>query len=220
MTNRNSPELYWRGGEFQRRIQCPRSISYDEADKALGIIGEFRSNCQKQSIIFDIARIAKAEWLKAYKPMFENSKEDNTTFFGTVPPDAPQSLGKSTTSSILDKDLLEMLKAEGEFENQLSKQFIVFVYHLWDDNFRYKIADSLSISKNQVECDLMGDIRRIRNSIIHENSDIRQEDLNHLKILSQIWDLKPGELVISWKMIHALMEQINALFVKIKPEKI
>lgn len=220
MTNSNSPELYWQEGEFRRRIQCPRSISHDAADKALGIIGEFFSNCQKQSIIFDIARIAKGQWLQAYKHIFENSKDNNRTFFGTAPPDAPQSLGKSTTSSIQDKDLLEMLKVEGEFENQLSKQFIVFVYHLWDDNFRDKIADSLSISKNQVECDLMGDIRHIRNSIIHKNSDIRQKDLNHLKILSQIWDLKPGELVISWKMIHSLMEQINALFIKIKPEKI
>lgn len=216
MTNSNSPELYWQEGEFQRRIQCPRSISHDAADKALGMIGEFFSNCEKQSIIVAIAAFGKHWSLK----MLKNSKDNNRTFFGTAPPDAPQSLGKSTISSILDKDLREMLKAEGEFENQLSKQFIVFVYHLWDDNFRYKIADSLSISKNQVECDLMGDIRRIRNSIIHENSDIRQEDLNHLKILSQIWDLKLGELVISWKMIHSLMEQINALYVKIKPEKI
>lgn len=221
MTNDNSPELYWRGGEFLYKIQYPQSISRDEAEKVLRIIEEFRSYCYEQEIIFVIATMAKDQWLKSHKHMFENSK-DNTVFFGTQNPaaDEPQSPGNSTTSSILHKDLLEMLKTGGNFESQLSKQFIVFVYHLWDDNFRYKIADSLSISKNQVECDLMGDIRYIRHSIIHKNSDVRQEDLNHLKILSQIWDLKPGKLVISWKMIHSLMEQIKALYVKIKPEKI
>lgn len=215
MTNDNSSDLYWQGGKFRCRILYPQSISRDEAYKALRIIEEFRSNCYEQDIIFVIARIAKDQWLKSHKHMFENSK-DNMASFGTQFPDEPQSLGKSTTASIRHKDLLEMLEPEGKFESQLSKQFIVFVYHLWDENFRDKIADSLSISKKQVECDLMGDIRHIRNSIIHKNSDIRQKDLNHLKILSQIWDLKPAKLVISRKMIHSLMEQINALCVKIK----
>lgn len=217
MTNHNSSDLYWQGGKFRCRILYPESISLYEASKAMRFIEEFRSYCYEQEIIFVIATMAKDQWLKSHKHIFENSK-DNTMFFGTQNPaaDEPQSPGNSTTSSILHKDLLEMLKTGGNFESQLSNQFIVFVYHLWDENFRYKIADSLSISKNQVECDLMGDIRHIRNSIIHEKSDIRQADLNHLKMLSQIWNLKPGKLVISWQMIHSLMEQINALYVKIK----
>ncbi len=217
MTDDNSSDLYWQGGKFRCRILYPGSISPYEASKAMRIIEDFRSYCYEQDIIFVIARVAKDQWLQSHKHMFENSK-DNTVFFGTQNPaaDEPQSLGNSTTSSILHKDLLEMLEPGGKFESQLSKQFIVFVYHLWSENFRDKIAESLSISKDQVECDLMEDIRRIRNRIIHWNAVVRLKDLNHLKILSQIWDLKPGELLISNNMIHSLMEQINALYVKIK----
>lgn len=201
-------------------IQLPPSISQGTADKAIRILEEFRNNCHEQSIIFTIANVGKHQWLNKYKQSYEKSleiNEDNKISFGSNPPNAYQSPGKSITAEIPIKHLLEKLKPEGEFENQLSKMLIVFIYYLWDDNFRDKIADSLSISKNQVECDLMGDIRHIRNSIIHKNSDIRQEDLNHLKMLSQIWDIKPGKLVISENMIHSLMEQINALYVKIKP---
>ena len=67
MTNHNSPELYWRGGESRCWIQYPRSISHDAADKVLGIIGEFRSNCQKQSIIVAIAAFGKHWSLKMLK---------------------------------------------------------------------------------------------------------------------------------------------------------
>ena len=214
MTDHNSS--YRRGGTFKLRIELHRSIPQVAADKAIRTLEEIRSNCHEQSIIVDIANMGKRQWLNNSKHILEQNK-DSKVCFGSQFPDAPQSPGQSTTSEMPIKDLLEMLKPEGEFESQLSKQFIVFIYHLWEENFRGQIADSLSISKDQVECDLMGDIRPIRNSIIHNNSDVRQENLNHLKILSQIWDLKPGKSVISKNMIHSLMEQINALYVKINP---
>lgn len=214
MENRNSPELYWKGGPARVGIELPRNISQSAADKAIKILEEFRSNCHEQSIIFDIANLGKHQWLNNHKHLLEKSK-DNKISFGSNFPNAYQSPGKSTTSEMTIKDLLENLKPGGEFENQLAKMLIVFIYHLWEENCRDKIAGSLSISKNQIECDLMGDIRHIRNSIIHRNSDVRQEDLNHLKMLSQIWNLDPGKLLISNSMIHSLMEQINALRAKI-----
>ena len=213
----NSPQLYWQEGPFKVAIYLPWSIPQRTVDKTLKILEEFRNSCQEQSIIFDIANFGKHQWLNNYKHILEEGK-DNKISFGTNPPDAYQLPGKSITGETSMKHLLENLKPRGEFENQLAKMLIVFIYHLWDDNFRDKIADSLSISKNQVECDLMGDIRHIRHSIIHKNSGVRQEDLNHFKMLSQIWDLKPGKLLISKNMIHSLMEQINALRVTIKSD--
>ena len=62
----------------------------------------------------------------------------------------------------------------------------------------------------------MGDIRKIRNEIIHPQSIIPQNLPNSLKILSRIWDIKLGKLLISSDMIRSLMEQINALRITIK----
>ena len=217
MTDRNSTELYWQGGPFRVSIEHPQSISQGAADKAIRILEEFRSNCHKQSIIFDIASIGKHQWLNDRKHILEKSK-DNKISFGSNVPNAYQSPGKSTTSEMPIKHLLENLKPGGEFENQLAKMLIVFIYHLWEENFRDKIADSLSISKNLVECDLMGDIRKVRNSIIHKDSVVSQKLLSDLKILSQIWDLELGNLLISADMVSSLMEQINALRVTIKSD--
>ncbi len=213
----------WQGGPFQMSIEYPRHISQCTVNEAAGILEaikileDFCSNCQEQSIIFDIARLGKDQWLDKHKHILEKGK-DNTIFFGTNFPDAYQSPGKSTTGKIPMKHLLENLKPRGEFENQLAKMLIVFIYHLWEDNCRNKIADSLSISKDRVECDLMGDIRKIRHSIIHKNSVVSQKLPNNLKILPQIWNIQPGLLIISENMVQSLMEQINALRVKIKSD--
>ena len=75
----------------------------------------------------------------------------------------------------------------------------------------------MSVSKRQVECSLMGAIRLVRNLIIHENSVVPQHFSAKLELLSQIWNLEPGELAITEKMVQSLMEQINAICVQIDP---
>ena len=214
---RNSSKPYWRGGPFRLTIELPLSIPQCVGDEVIKMLKEFRDSCQEQSIIFDIANLAKHKWLDDHKHILEQSS-DNTILFGSNFPDAYQSPGSSVTGQMSVKRLLKYLGPRGEFESQLAKMIIIFIYHLWDDNFRGRIANSLSISKNLVECDLMGDIRHIRNSIIHKDSVVEPTDLNHLKILPQIWNIETGKLVISKTMIHALMEQINALRIAIKPD--
>ena len=63
----------------------------------------------------------------------------------------------------------------------------------------------------------MGDIRRIRNAIIHDNSKITPKLISELEFLTMIWDLKPGKLVVTEKMIHSLLEQINAIRLRVRP---
>ena len=77
----------------------------------------------------------------------------------------------------------------------------------------------LSIHLNQVQCTLMGDLRHIRNVIIHEDAVIPQDFSDKLELLPQIWSLEPGELRITEQMVHSLMEQINALRIQIDTNK-
>ena len=213
--DRNSSKLYWQGGPFRLAINYPLNISQSTVVKAMKILEKFRDECHKLSIIFDIAQGGKHKWLNEYKNVLEQGN-DNTIFFGTIAPGAHQSRGQSITSQTSMRHLLENLKPGGEFESQLSKMIVVFIFNLWDDNFRDKIARLFPISKNLVECDLMGDIRLIRNSIIHTDSVIRLTDLERLRLLRHIWPIEPGKLIISSNMIHALMEQINAMCIRIK----
>lgn len=90
------------------------------------------------------------------------------------------------------------------------------MFHRWDEQFRHLIAQTLSVSKDAVECDLMGDVRHVRHLIIHDNSGIPRNFTAKLKILCQIWNLQPGKLRLTEQMIHSLMEQINAIRVRVE----
>ena len=113
-------------------------------------------------------------------------------------------------------DFLKGLEEGGEFESQHARAFVVLIYHLWDEKCRPAIGKLLSVDpKKQVRCDLMGDLRLVRNLIIHNDSVVPQGFANRLTMLQEIWNLQPGELKLTEKMIHSLMEQINAIRVNI-----
>ena len=207
---------YWQGGPFQVAIILPASMSQYSADKAIEILETFRDYCQQQYIAFFFTQLGSDHVRNKFKEISEQQNNENTKVsVGSQVPNLEQSPGQSTIAQMDLADILEGLKTRGEFENQHANALVVFIYHLWDDNFRKKIAASLSIPTKKVTCDLMGDIRKIRNKIIHHQSVIPQNLPNSLKILSRIWDIKPGKLLVSSDMIRSLMEQINALRITI-----
>ena len=62
-------------------------------------------------------------------------------------------------------EVLECLKSGGVFEDQNAKAFLVTILHRWDEHFRPSIARLLSVGPNAVQCDLMGDLRIVRNAL-------------------------------------------------------
>ncbi len=214
--DQHSDTLYWEEGAMRTTI-----VIYDEkipqsaGDKAMKNLVAFRDKCQELSILFDIISAGKKLWLKQYQSIFQQS-HDNVITFGSMFPDHPQSHGRSTLSATTVKRLLELLEPEGEYEDLVAKTIVVFIYQLWDEEYRYKIANSLSIkSKDMVECTLMGEIRHIRHAIVHKHSVVKQKTVDQLRMLPHIWTIKAGKLLLTSAMIHALMEQINAIRIKV-----
>ena len=96
--------------------------------------------------------------------------------------------------------------------------FVVLVYALWEENYRQKIADAIGVAKDAIACNLMGELRHVRNWIVHDNSVAPHDGRTKCPMLTQLWEFAPGELAITDKMLHPLMEQINALRVKVVHE--
>ena len=61
----------------------------------------------------------------------------------------------------------------------------------------------------------MGDLREIRNAIIHNSSIIEEGTLQKLKFLPGIWQIESAVLMVTGTMLHALMEQLNAIRVDV-----
>lgn len=213
--DRPPSELYWTGGRFNACIVCWVRRQQQEIDQAVKILDEFRSACQKQYITFQPGlngrRMAYEYLSGAIRPEIRSG----TLSVGTVLPDATPQPGQSLVANIPIQDLLEGLKEGGDFDNQHAKAVIVFIYHIWEGYYRGRIAESLRVKTANVSCDLLGDLREIRNSIIHNNSIIEGKTLEKLSFLPGIWRVELGELVITSIMLHSLMEQLNAIRVEV-----
>lgn len=219
MSNSQQSELYWRGGPFQVSIISPPDASQASVSQAEDVLVEFRDACQKQYAAFCGAVNGRLLAYERFRQAMEPANGDKSFFIGTGPPDSEQLPGQSTIVQMSQKDFLESLKQGGAFEQQHAKAFVVFIYPLWEENYRQRIANAMSVSKDRVDCALMGDIRHVRNLIVHDSSVVTRDFPCKLTLLSQIWDLKPGELRITEKMLHSCMEQLNAIRIQITSGK-
>lgn len=215
--DQGSDTLYWEEGPARATIMFPFDMRLVQgaAEKAAKNLEVFRDECQELSILFDIISVGQKLWLDKYKSVLEQNS-NNAITFGSTFPDHPQSRGRSTISATSVKRLLELLKPEGEYEDLVAKTVVIFIYQLWEKKYRKQIAHSLSIEPmKMVECDLMGDIREIRHAIVHKHSVLKQKTVDKLKMLPHIWPIEAGKLLVTSSMIHALMEQFNAIRIKV-----
>jgi len=215
-----SSNLYWDGDDFRVSIVFGHGAwSHNQQENAIKILDEFRTVCQRYYFAHCYTTTGLQFAYERFKNLLDPDEMDIQVGIGSGPPDAPQKRGRSTIGHMRQGELLDALQAGGEFRNIHAKAFIVFVYHLWDDAYRDAIADTLSIKKNMIECTLMGDLRLVRNLIIHKGSVVPAGFSSNLEFLPAIWNLLPGNLTISSTMIQSLMEQLNAIRLTITPSE-
>ena len=184
---------------------------------ALKLIEQFCSECQMQYMAFNLmgGRLLAHE---RFRSIYDPQNYAKLVFVGTQYPDGEQSPGKSAIAQTKQGNLLDALAPGGAFEQAHAAAFAVFVYALWEENYRKRIGNAFGVSKDAIKCDLMGEIRHVRNWIVHDNSVAPHDWQVKCPMLAQLWEFEPGELVITEKMLHSLMEQINALRIKIAHE--
>ena len=218
MTAPMSWPLYWAGGPFRVSLQHPNNMPQEHVDRVITALEAFRSDCQSHYCAFSGSINGRTLAYERFKPLMKS--RTNMVSVGTGPPDSEQQPGESTIATMHQGDLLDGLMPGGTFEDRHAKAFIVMIYHRWDEYFRQSIAESISVRPSRVQCDMMGDIRQVRNVIIHDNSEIAQNTIGKLKLLPQIWHLSVGALSLSEGMLQSLMEQINAMHVRIVEESV
>ena len=213
-----TPILYWNGGPFRVDVRLPDSVkSKSRISEATKLLEEFRGVCQRHYFAYYFTLVGLLTQSNVYAELHNADYNNSNIAIGFGSPEDPQLPGKSIIGQMRQGELSQCLKVGGEFENNLAKFFVVVTYHLWDENYRQMIAKTLSVNSERVVCELMGDLRLIRNIIIHNNSAIATKDLRKLEFLPGIWRLHRGNLVISQKMMHSLIEQLNAIHLTVFP---
>ncbi|APP74480.1 hypothetical protein BJD12_03520 [Xanthomonas vesicatoria ATCC 35937] len=105
------------------------------------------------------------------------------------------------------KDLVDFSSKGGLFTDTLAKSLIVSLYSEWDELYRHRLAKEMGVDASAIRADLMGDIRHVRNWIVHNKSVV---GVKPLKVLP--WQLSVGSLLtISEEHFIQFMDQLNEM---------
>ena len=148
-------------------------------EQLLSLINELNSRIDSMFGLFYDARLA----MNSYADRFEESQilmnsqlgdkftlEELDTLrflFGDGSPDDPNVF---VTHVVTQDEFKSRNRFGGQNQHAVSQAVINFVYSIWNDEYRPKIARILSINVKLVESDIFVDIRLIRNSIIHHSN--------------------------------------------------
>lgn len=206
-------ELYWTGGLAQIRIFYAFPIPKGDSIEALRILDDFRSQWQRLWFAFDGNINGRPLMVQRWQQ--QKVERHNRLFIGNQFPEQEQSVGKSTFARITFGELLDSMADGGEFEQLNAKAYLVFIDALWEDSIRKRVADVLHVNKQDVKCDLLADLRRLRNLIVHRSEDAKQVYANKATFLPLIWEIDPDNVIVTASMLHSLIEQLNAMRVSV-----
>lgn len=97
---------------------------------------------------------------------------------------------------------------EGSNHRQLAYSILVFIYTYWEDEVRPRLAEAAGIEQKEVNSEIMGDIRCLRNSILHSKGILTAEWHRKMVVLDECF--AAGERIeISYELMHQI-------FVKVK----
>jgi len=165
------------------------------------IIKEVQTACQKHYACFAVA----VSGLASQKRLYSSAPAGAKVFFSDKDPRF-----NTITAALYISELKEYLEKDGAFADALAKSLLVAIYAEWDEYYRPKYAKAVGIRKNQVKCPLFGDLRLVRNCIVHCNSVLQAK---HTKFKTLNWSLSPGKLRITQDMFSIFVKQINSLII-------
>lgn len=116
-------------------------------------------------------------------------------------------------SELKTSQVLSGMKRHGPFSQLIAHGLLVWIYTLWDAKYRREIARELDVETQAICCDVMGDLRYIRNWIVHSNC-FANDDYKKLKILK--WPDKRGEFVITGSRMDEFQLAINTMDVYLR----
>jgi hypothetical protein len=90
------------------------------------------------------------------------------------------------------RDLPERLSDGGSVAAAASQQWIVYVFTQWEHEYRPRLAAALGISKDEVVVPLMGDIRLLRNDVVHHRGIATSDNTGKCEELD--W-FQPGDTI-------------------------
>ncbi len=150
-----------------------------------------------------IYRAKTVQNLGEFKPRADTMLEANS---GPLPgkPDG------ETFQKWSQTEFFDNLDDDGLAARQIGYQWLTFVFHAWDDDhvgFRARIAAARGVEKTEVKMPVMGDLRLMRNDVIHHRGIAQAAWTGRCE---QLHWFEPGELIfIGRQMVWEFMREFG-----------
>lgn len=105
-------------------------------------------------------------------------------------------------------DFIQTNSEAGYNEQQICWAIIVFIFAHWNEKIRPQLAKIRSIETSDIKVDEFGDLRILRNAIIHDKGILTQGEYNKIKVINN--------LVNSDYKITFTHDQMHKLFIHMK----
>jgi hypothetical protein len=106
------------------------------------------------------------------------------------------------------EDYLAVNAPGGSNEQQHARAIVVFLFTYWEDEIRPRLAKAKAVPIQEVRCDAMGDLRVLRNVILHAKSVMRSDKHAELKKLGGLFAIDEP-LALSYENVHKIFVAVK-----------
>lgn len=107
-------------------------------------------------------------------------------------------------------DYLSANAPGGSNEQQHARAIVIFIFTFWELEIRSRLAAAVNVKPTQIKSEIMGDLRLLRNVILHAKGILSSERHRELR--------KLGTMFMPDQALHIGYEDLHRIFVLVKQD--
>ena len=96
----------------------------------------------------------------------------------------------------------------GSNEQQHSRSILVFLFTYWEDEIRPRLAIAMNVAVDDIKTDVMGDLRILRNAILHSKAILGKDEWKRLKKTKEMF-AESGPVSVDYDGMHKIFSLIK-----------
>ena len=208
-------QIGWPGGMMTLRCAGVPPITEKGNDEIKSVMERFSSDCQMMLIWFSAVLGSQ----QAMRSHLAGIAEHDEPF--TINSFRSDGRPESVLASVPVSDVVAAFEEAGKFERLYARAFVVFVYQTWEHAIRPSLASALQVANvNDIRSNLMGELRCLRNWLIHPiaNSDAEAEFFAKAPELQRALGMKHGDPSLTAAKVAVLMQYLNNIQVDVSSD--
>jgi hypothetical protein len=133
--------------------------------------------------------------------------DSRNIFLGRGAPDDPSIIIQHRTTQ---GEFKTRNAPSGSNHIRAAQLLIVLIFAFWESRYRASIASALGTDPENLKVPILGDLRRLRNDIVHCQGIVQKDTASKLQVLTELKADAP--IVLSDDNVLALVQHIKATF--------